>query len=195
MRTRRYLLLSSDSVPLAEGTAEGMQRDGPIRLQLFRGGAERLSGQGMIQLLGMDVDDVPLQCHILQLEEKLVVLDPIMTLQPELRRNLRIPVQFDSFLYPLTGNWTGRRRLRSIDLSCGGLAFYADDRLEIGERAEAVVPTNTQPLVMRIQILRRQPLENDLAYYGSKFVDMHRTEEQMICETVFSIQLQNRRQS
>ena len=41
----------------------------------------------------------------------------------DMRKNLRVPVQVDSFAYPLSGSWRGRRAVETHDLSCGGKRY------------------------------------------------------------------------
>ena len=122
-----------------------------------------------------------------------MLLEKIATLDPEVRRNLRVPVKFDTFLYALPdSSWTGRRSAQSIDLSCGGIAFYADCQLELHEQAEIVVTPTEEPVILRCEILRKQELQNDRFLYATKFVDMCEDEEVVVREAVFSLQLQSR---
>ena len=44
----------------------------------------------------------------------------------DMRKNLRVPVEVNSFAYPLSGSWRGRRAVETHDLSCGGVAFFCD---------------------------------------------------------------------
>lgn len=140
----------------------------------------------------MSGSEPPLQCRIVRQRGDRIALEKIASLDPDLRRNLRVPIKFDTFIYPITGRWRGRRAVRSIDLSCGGVAFYGDDGLEAGERLEMVIPVTEEPVILRCEILRRQELRNDKLLYAVKFVDMCEDEEVTVREAVFSIQLENR---
>ena len=82
--------------------------------------------------------------------------------------------------------------MQSIDLSCGGIAFYADCRLEMHEQMEIVVTPTEEPVILRCEILRKQELQNDRFMYATKFVDMCEDEEVVVREAVFSLQLQSR---
>ena len=108
------------------------------------------------------------------------------------RRSFRIPVQMDSFVYPIDGSWQGRRSVETIDLSCGEIAFYADSGMEMGDMAEIVLPMTTNPLIVRIKLLRKENVTPERACYAAKFIDLGVEEDQMICEAVFRIQRQNR---
>ena len=108
------------------------------------------------------------------------------------RRNFRIPVEMDSFLYPTDHSWQGRRRLKTVDLSCGGLAFYADSGLEIGDVAQVVLPMTVDPLIVRIKLLRKENAAEKKTFYAAKFIDLSTEEDQMICEAVFNIETKNR---
>ena len=108
------------------------------------------------------------------------------------RRNFRVPVQVNSFLYPVDGSWKGRRAIETIDLSCGGIAFYSDSGMKIGDLAEVVIPITTNPLLLQIKLLRKDEVTAERARYAAKFVELQLEEDQMICEAVFNVQLQNR---
>ena len=108
--------------------------------------------------------------------------------EEEVRRNLRMPVRFESFLYPVSGRWHGRMPVLSNDLSCGGAAFFCARKLEVDEVAEIVIPVTAEPLVLRVKILRERPSPEPIPLYSAGFVDMLREEENMICEAVFNLQ-------
>ena len=102
------------------------------------------------------------------------------------------PVKFKSFIYPLSGIWKGRGEVQSVDISCGGIAFYGQYGLENGETLEIVIPITARPMVLRCQILRQQMLRNNRAFYAAKFVDMCNDEETLLREAVFRVQLEGR---
>ena len=108
-----------------------------------------------------------------------------------LRRHLRIPMAFRTYIYPLHGHGT-RLPIISKDISCGGIAFYGQYGLENGETLEIVIPITANPLVLRCEILRQQTLRNNRAFYAAKFVDMCNDEETLLREAVFRVQLEDR---
>ena len=111
----------------------------------------------------------------------------------DMRKNLRVPVSVDSFIYPLTGGWRGRRRVRTQDLSCGGVAFLTDHSLRGGEHFEVVIPVTSQPLVVAGEILRVRPSgEGGSILYAAKFVELCNDEETLLREAVFNLQLSGR---
>jgi len=188
---RLYLLLDSVNNPLARGRLEGPAGD-TLQLMVMDNDVEKVVCHEVIVLMSMSGNEPPLQCRIVRQRGDRVALEKIASLDPDLRRNLRVPIKFDTFIYPITGRWRGRRAVQSIDLSCGGVAFYGDGGLEIGEKLEMVIPVTEEPVLLRCQILRRQELRNDKVLYAIKFVDMCDNEEVTVREAVFSIQLENR---
>ena len=111
----------------------------------------------------------------------------------DMRKNLRVPVRFKSFIYPVTGRWRGRREIESNDLSCGGIAFFTDHSLQIGEQIEIVIPVTSQPLVVQCELLRLRPTERSgHVMYAAKFVGLCNDEETLVREAVFSIQVKGR---
>lgn len=191
MQTKKYLLLTSDGELIAKALLEGWGGE-DLRLKLLEGKAEDVCRQKILQLVGNEADELPLQCCLLRCDGERVLLKKLMTLNSELRRNLRIPVNFESYLYPISGSWRGRKKLQSVDLSCGGLAFYCEGGLEVGETVEVVIPETTFPLIVQMEILRKEKMDEEHTYFAGKFLHLEREEENMIREAVFSIQLQNR---
>ena len=189
---RMYLLLDSVNHPLARGRLEGPAAGDTLQLMVMDNDVDKVACHEVIVLMSMSGSEPPLQCRILRQRGDRIALEKIASLDPDLRRNLRVPIKFDTFIYPITGRWRGRRAVRSIDLSCGGVAFYGDDGLEAGERLEMVIPVTEEPVILRCEILRRQELRNDKLLYAVKFVDMCEDEEVTVREAVFSIQLENR---
>lgn len=189
---RRYLLLDSVNNPLARGQMEGPADGQILQMLVLDDDVEKVASHEVIVLMSMGTNEPPLQCRIVRQRGDRVALEKIASLDPDLRRNLRVPIKFDTFIYPITGRWRGRRAVRSIDLSCGGVAFYGDDGLEVDEKLELVIPVTENPVILRCQILRKQELRNDKLLYAVKFVDMCEDEEVTVREAVFSIQLENR---
>ena len=186
---RLYLLLDSVNHPLARGRMEGPANGETLQMLVLDNDVEKVVCHEVIVLMSMSGNEPPLQCRIVRQRGDRVALEKIASLDPDLRRNLRVPIKFDTIIYPITGRWRARRAVQSIDLSCGGVAFYGDGGLEIGEKLEMVIPVTEEPVVLRCQILRRQELRNDKMLYAIKFVEMCEDEEVTVREAVFSIQL------
>ena len=111
----------------------------------------------------------------------------------DMRKNLRVPVSVDSFIYPLTGGWIGRRGVRTQDLSCGGAAFFTNSSLRAKEHFEIVIPVTSEPLVVAGEILRIRPSgEGGSILYAAKFAELCNDEETLLRESVFNLQLSGR---
>lgn len=115
-------------------------------------------------------------------------VEAVRDLGSKVRENLRIPVSFQSFIYLEKG----RLPIESYDLSCGGIAFFCDGQLKEGQQMEVVIPVTSQPLVLRMKILRQRPSPRPQPLYAAEFLDLLREEENMVREAVFSIQLQRK---
>lgn len=190
---RTYLILDTQNHALANGALAAAPDAGPMRLNILNNKVDNVMAHEVVILLSASSEDLPIQCRILRQRGDTVLLEKIATLDPEVRRNLRVPVKFNTFLYALPDSpWTGRRNAQSIDLSCGGIAFYADCQLELHEQMEIVVTPTEQPVILRCEVLRKQELQNGRYLYATKFVDMCEDEEVVVREAVFSLQLQAR---
>ncbi len=190
MEERLYLILDSKGTPLANAVLESPPSSEVLQLQVLGGKVEQVMAHREIQLIGVD-DGSPDRVGVIvrQREDKIVV-QPTTALGPAARENLRIPTDFNSVAYPISGHWRGQRRIKAKDLSCGGIAFYSEVPLEDREIVEMVLPVTDSPLVVRTQVLRSLPNDGaKLPLYASKFVDLIHDEEALIRKAVFSIQI------
>lgn len=187
--SKLYLILGSDRAPLAKGSPVGPVLGETLKLNVLEQKAEDVAKHPILILMSESSGQLPIQCHLVERTGDVVTLRKMMTLDASVQRELRIPVQFDSFIYPLDESFSGRKTLVSIDLSCGGMSFYSDDGLEPGQTAEVVIPVTSNPLVVTMEVLRKQVLHDGRAYYAARFVDLLEEEEKLICEAVFGIQL------
>lgn len=189
-----YFLLDSRNMPLARGELIS-QPDAPtLQVRVLDDKISAVMQHEEIQLVPMGDTGTALLGRIVRNRNDNIVLEKLQSLDSDMRQNLRMPTDFKSFLYPITGRWKGRRVFQANDLSCGGLAFFCKDPLEIGEQVEAVVPITSQPVLLRCQILRQRPSdqEREDTLYACKFVEMCHDEEMVVREAVFNIQLQHR---
>ena len=190
MAIEKCLILTSRGEPVAEGVM-GNVEGGQLSVKVLNDEVDLVMTHDILQIVGMGENSIPQQCVIEEQRGNYVMLRVLSDLDSKLRRNIRIPTRFESFIYPVSGSWTGRRGLTSVDISCGGLAFYSTDGIEERERVEVVIPVTSSPLLLQMEILSKQDLKNDRAFYKAKFVDMHHDQECMVREAVFSIQLEN----
>lgn len=188
-----YLLLDSAGDPIAKGLLESPPGWDVLQLRVMEDKIREVLDHELLQLVGMSDGAPNLLGRIDGHRGDVLTLTKIKTLDAEARRNLRMPSVFQSFIYPRAGRWRGRREIESIDISCGGVAFYCRERLEPGESLEVVVPITAEPLVLHCKLLRawQTPGREETAY-AVKFVDMCHDEEVLLREAVFSIQLQSR---
>ena len=108
------------------------------------------------------------------------------------RRNFRVPIQMDSFVYPADGSWQGRRSIQTVDLSCSGISFCTGPGLDVGDVVEVVLPMTAQPLIIRAELMRKEKITWNRICCAAKFIELQPEAEQMICQAVFSIQRQER---
>ncbi len=190
MAERIYLILDSKSTPLANAVLESPPNSEVLQIRILGGKEDKVAEHREIQLIGMD-DTTPNRVGVIirQRDDKMVI-QPTAALGPNARENLRIFTDFESVMYPVTGRWKGQRTLRAKDLSCGGIAFWADRALEEREIVEMVLPVTDSPLIVKTQILRELPDDTtEQPLYASKFVDLIQDEETLIRKAVFSIQI------
>lgn len=191
----RYMLLDSRGMTVARGYLESPPDSNVWYIRVLDGGEKNVMEHEYLQLISLDENAPAKTGRLLRCREQIAILEPIQDLDDEVRENLRVQVNFDSFIYPMTGKWKGRRRIVSHDLSCGGMAFYCREALQEKEELEIVIPITQNPVVLHIRILRLRPSNSDVPLYAAKFLDLVREEEAMVREAVFGQQIQKRNYS
>lgn len=189
-----YMLLDSSNNPLAKGTLQNAPTEPNLRVEVLDNKIDEVAGHEILHLIAARSSDQSYRCQVLRDRGETLFLKIISVLDQDVRRNLRVPVKFDSFLYPIDGQRRGRRAVQTVDLSCGGVAFRGAAGLEIGDEMEIVVPALEGPVILQCHILRIKELEDGNMLYATKFVDMCEDEEVTVRESVFYLQLQNRDQ-
>lgn len=188
-----YALLDSRNAVLAQGRLENPPDAPDWQVRVPEDKISAVMEHEEIQLVPIDGDGDALLGRVRRNRNDLIVLQKLHSLGSEMRQNLRMPTHFQSFIYPVSGGWKGRRQAEATDLSCGGVAFFCAQQLEDGEVVELVVPITSEPLILKCQVLRRRPSDRkDEVLYAAKFVEMCDDEEMIVREAVFSVQVRSR---
>ena len=135
-----YLVLDSRYLPVARAAKEVVTESGQWQLRVLDDHIDAVLSHEVVQLVGKKDEDAALLGKIIKARGDRIVVEPMRALGADVRQNLRIPLRFDSFIYPVTGKWQGRLAVQGNDLSCGGVSFYCDAVLEKGEEVEIVLP-------------------------------------------------------
>lgn len=192
MADNLYLLLDKNDVPVGRGRIQSELGAPQLRVRVLDGQADAIAELDLVKLVGFTQDVPSMQGTVIRSAGDSVILGDIAT-GAAIRETLRVKVSFETLIYPLNDVFKGRRKVEFIDLSCGGIAFYCEEPLAVGDQIEVVIPVMPQPLVLKVQILRVKNSERTI--YAAKFVDMCYEEEKLVCELVFGIQLKQHRQT
>lgn len=184
-----FFLLDSSNMTVARGQLMG-PFETTFQVKVMDDKISDVMRHEQIRLVSLTGNVPVLVTKVVRCRRDVVVLEKLYN---DKRKNLRVPTDFKSFIYPLSGSWKGRRVIHANDISCGGLAFFYDGELGDKEQLEVVVPVTSNPVILRCQVLRRRPSDrDDSTLYALQFVDMCDDEEMVVREAVFAIQLQNR---
>lgn len=188
-QTQSFFLLDSSNMTVARGQLMG-PFETTFQVKVMDDKISDVMRHEQIRLVSLTGNVPVLVTKVVRCRRDVVVLEKLYN---DKRKNLRVPTDFKSFIYPLSGSWKGRRVIHANDISCGGLAFFYDGELGDKEQLEVVVPVTSNPVILRCQVLRRRPSDrDDSTLYALQFVDMCDDEEMVVREAVFAIQLQNR---
>lgn len=186
------LLDSGTSRVLARGSLEGPPEGINVQVNITEGDIQAVVAADTVQVVPADEDTPPKLGHVIQRKTNLLILETLRDLTKDrVRENLRMPVDFETFLYPMDGR-PGRYTARSNDLSCGGISFSCEGiSFQPGEQVQVVIPiTRTAPLLLACQVLRRWE-ESGVEFYAAKFLDLLNEQESMLRESVFNVQLKS----
>lgn len=172
---------------LASAVCESDSQAPNMQMRIIDGSKEAVVASEIVQVFSMCADRPARLGRVIHAYRNLVVLEPLRLLGEDARQNLRMPVDFESFVYPESG---GRAAIQANDLSCESIAFFAEREFEIGEQMEVVIPiTKEAPLILTCQILRQGPETGARRLYAAKFLNVMNEEESRVREAVFSVQL------
>ncbi len=153
------------------------------RVILAQGDLKKLENVDDVKI-GMESEKDLIEGKVLSREGNIVTIKGV-----KVRENLRIPVKFTTYVYPIEKEWEGRAEINSNDLSCGGFAFFCSRSFEEDDVVEVVLPITSRPLILKLKVLRTKILPDGRKLYAAEFHDMLHEEEMMVRETVFKLQL------
>jgi len=181
------LLTDVSSIPIARGELRSPATADLIQLVITESAVKEFPNDTILQVIPKAPGQKPRMARIVRQREQMLVLEPLRSQHTDMRQNLRVPVDFLSYVYPWTG---GRYPIRAHDLSCGGIAFYCLSHFKINDQLEVVIPiTVPNPLILRGQVLRISTREPPAVFYACQFYDIINDEECRVREAVFNIQL------
>ncbi len=184
-----YLLMTSESQLLARGELTSPPDAHNMQITVTDGDVDALVEAETLQAVPVRDDHPTRLGRIILRRGRQIVLEPLRDLSASVRQNLRMPVDFESFVYPRSG---GRAPIRALDLSCGGIAFCTARRFAPHEVFEVVIPiTEEAPLIVEAEILRELPFDA-LMKYASQFVNLIHDQEARIREAVFQVQISHK---
>ena len=182
-----YFLMDKDSNFLARGTLENGEESGSLDFRVIDGNVDHILRMEIVQVVPTDKTKSVTMGKATGRQGNVVIIEPLRDMGMGVRKNFRMPTDFESFIYPDAG---GRYIIKSIDLSCGGIAFYTVANLQAGSQMEVVIPITAEgPLIVRCKALRVMPFAPPIQKYACQFLDLIQDEENMLQEAVFNIQL------
>lgn len=186
-----YLMLDSKGSPIARGRVQGNTSGQYWQIQVEDGKIDEILEHKTLLLLSMMDSEPSYQGIIVRSRNDMIQVE-VSKLEREdgdMRKNLRVPADFKSLIYPVSGRWKGRREIVAHDLSCGGIAFHTERALKVGEVVQIVLPVTDSPLLLHTRILRQLDTDEAWPLYAARFTNLCLDEEMAIRKAVFSIQV------
>ena len=183
-----HLLMDKDANYLGKGEVQNSAEGVNIQFKVLEGKTDEIVKAEIVQVVPMDKEASIVMGRVILRRGNNIVIEPMRDAGAGIRKNFRMPVDFESFIYFDSG---GRAIIRSIDLSCGGIAFYSVSPLDPGEEIDVVIPITVEgPLIVRAKVLRSKPFSPPIQQYACQFIDLIHDEEAAIQEAVFTVQLE-----
>ena len=186
---RSYLIVNDRDKAVGKAELASPLGGEVIQFRLLVERGEPIEVGQVLRFMGNEESTPDFEGRVERRREDQIVVRSTAPLDKSTRKNLRVDVQFSSLIYPISGSWKGQRVIRGEDLSCGGVAFYCTEKLQVGEIAQIVLPMTENPLLLQVEILRIHTDRGPLPLYASRFVEMIHDEEALVRRAVFDIQL------
>jgi hypothetical protein len=127
--------------------------------------------------------------EIIEIEKNKVHVDDIRDLGPmSSRKDVRVNVNFDSCILCKSDDGYLSIDIKVRNVSSGGMCFICHDNLAMDKIYETVVDWIKTPIVVKLKLLRKEHVENNMILYGCSFVDLLKEEEKLLRAGVFYIQ-------
>lgn len=187
------MLMDSMSKVLAKGRFEKPSQPGFLCVKIVEGSVKDVLRANKVQVVPAQEGRSAVLGRVVDCSDHdVVTFSTLRELKGEsVRTNLRMPVDFVSYAYPLTSTVKTRSAIRANDLSGGGISFYSTFSLVPGDVVEVVIPiTRIAPLLLKCQILRKGASNGEYTLYAAKFTDIIDEQESLVREAVFRAQVQ-----
>jgi hypothetical protein len=185
------LILDCNSRPLARGILLGSAQAARWTVQVQGDQMSLVTAHQELQLISLSDPSFSHVVRITGTRGDRLEAESLRPLGSEARETLRIPVSFESFIYPLSGDWAGRRPIKAVDLSCTGICFTCSEPLQPGECLEVVIPLRRSPLLLSCQVLRTRSTPSGETAYSLKFTDPCDDADKLLQEFVFNEQIRS----
>ncbi len=196
-----YLILDSDHSSLTRGSLRTPVSNGILEFEIPEDDTHLLDdidSRIPLQFIGFDQESPSFSGKINRRRGNRLAVERGPSLGEDPRESLRAPFYYDSYIYPMSGDWKGRIPIKIVDLSCGGVGFFAEEVLEVQETVELAIPITAGPLLIPGKIVR--PLANETVdiskpiHYVAKFMSGIDEVEVAIRKEVLKQQLNHRDQ-
>lgn len=136
----QYLILDCDQSSLTTGTMRTPANAEIIELEIPDGDSELLEGEQQLQFIGYSPNTPSFLGEIVRIRSSRVSVRYLQRLGEVSEETLQVEHHFDSFVYPISGDWKGRYPISVSRLGCGGISFTSDYVLKSREMIEVVIP-------------------------------------------------------
>ena len=138
----QYLMIDSRGNPVAHGTSDDGLEKSVWEIQVDSGDIKRVLSHEYVSLVSSSEKVPAMEGRIIRRDGNIISVESVRRLGEDVRRNLRMPVRFESYLYPVSEEWKGRLPILRGDIfflrkDAGGGRDRADRRADHGSAPAA----------------------------------------------------------
>lgn len=186
----KYLILDEKQRPVARALLRGRaDASSNKEFELLEDSEPDLTTYELLDFISMTTESNAWRGKVTDQRGKRLTFRMYEPLSDDMRRNLRINLRFESYMYPLVHNRFGQYPIISQDISSGGIAFFCANELTPGEEYQLLIPIIQPPLLLPIRVLRHRPSASPIKLYSCAFADLLPEEEALLREAVFNYHL------
>lgn len=187
-----YLILDEDHSSLTRATLRTPPTAAVLEFEIPEQDVPLLEGHRSLQFVGFDESAPSFVGTVTRRRGNRMAVEKGADLGASSVNSLEVPFEHDAYLYPISGDWTGRISVQTVSLSLGGILFYCKKTLTPQEVVEVTVHTREGALLIPAKLLQQKVDETGATLYSATFISGVDDVERLVRKEVLYLQLKLR---
>lgn len=187
-----YLILDEYQSSITRGILRNPPTAPVLEFEFPEGDIPRIEGVKEIQLLGIDEQAPSFHGLITRRRGNRIAVQKGEELGENPLDALRVPYEYETFVYPVSNQWEGRGRIFTKDLSCGAVSFTGSRDLALKEVVEVAIVVRDGAHLIHSKVISKTHNPDGSQQYVAKFISGVAEVEQVVRKEVLYLQLKQR---